>query len=188
MKISVCMDITQCRSLKVKHVALVLQGRRLIQAKALARSNCQAGLGSGMPLRFAWLSFNGLQEVIFEFWRHYATSWKVAGSVSLEITGFFKWPNPSSHTMAIVLTQPRTEMCTRNLPGSKRRPARKTDNLTAICGPIVQKMLQSRRLTTLWAYTACYRDSFTFFTSFYGEQNEEDWGTERVIRMRRVKY
>jgi hypothetical protein len=33
-----------------------------------------------------------------------------------------------------------TEMSTRNLPGGKGRPARKTDNLTVICGPIVYKM------------------------------------------------
>jgi hypothetical protein len=30
-----------------------------------------------------------------------------------------------------------TEMNTRSLPESKRRPARKADNLTAICEPIV---------------------------------------------------
>jgi hypothetical protein len=30
-----------------------------------------------------------------------------------------------------------TEMSTRNLPGGKGRPARKADNLTAICEPIV---------------------------------------------------
>jgi hypothetical protein len=40
------------------------------------------------------------------------------------------------------------------------RPARKTDNLTAICETIVLKMWEPRRLTTLWASTACYRDSF----------------------------
>jgi hypothetical protein len=39
--------------------------------------------------------------------------------------------------MALGSTQPVTEMSTRNLPGSKGRPARKTDNLTAICEPIV---------------------------------------------------
>jgi hypothetical protein len=39
--------------------------------------------------------------------------------------------------MALGLTQPVTEMCTRNLPGSKGRPVRKADNLTAICKPIV---------------------------------------------------
>jgi hypothetical protein len=36
-------------------------------------------------------------------------------------------------------TQPLTEMSTRNLPGGKGRPARKTDNLTAICEPIVYR-------------------------------------------------
>jgi hypothetical protein len=40
-------------------------------------------------------------------------------------------------TMALGSTQPLTEMSTRNLPGVKERPARKADNLTAICEPIV---------------------------------------------------
>jgi hypothetical protein len=35
--------------------------------------------------------------------------------------------------MALRLTQPLTEMSTRNLSGGKGRPARKADNLTAIC-------------------------------------------------------
>jgi hypothetical protein len=34
-------------------------------------------------------------------------------------------------------TQSLTEMSTRNLAGDKGRPARKADNLTAICEPIV---------------------------------------------------
>jgi hypothetical protein len=43
----------------------------------------------------------------------------------------------------------------------KRRTERKADNLTSICEPIVQKMWEPRRLSTLWVPTACYRDSFT---------------------------
>jgi hypothetical protein len=39
--------------------------------------------------------------------------------------------------MALGSTQPPTEMSTRNLPRGKGRPARKADNLTAICEPIV---------------------------------------------------
>jgi hypothetical protein len=39
--------------------------------------------------------------------------------------------------MALGSTQLLTEMSTRNLPGGKGRPARKADNLTAICEPIV---------------------------------------------------
>jgi hypothetical protein len=47
------------------------------------------------------------------------------------------------------------------------RPARKADNITAISEPISHKMWEPRRLTTLWASTVCYRDSFTFLTSLY---------------------
>jgi hypothetical protein len=39
--------------------------------------------------------------------------------------------------MATEWTQPQAEMSTRNLPGGKGRPARKADNLTPICDPIV---------------------------------------------------
>jgi hypothetical protein len=46
---------------------------------------------------------------------------------------FFNLPNPSSRNMALGLTQPLTEMSTRNLPGDKKRPAHRTDNLAAIC-------------------------------------------------------
>jgi hypothetical protein len=46
--------------------------------------------------------------------------------------------------------------------GGKGRPARGAGNLTAICDAIVLKMWEPRRLTTLWAFMACYRNSFTF--------------------------
>jgi hypothetical protein len=39
--------------------------------------------------------------------------------------------------MALWLTQPLTEMSATNLSGDKGLPARKADNLTAICEPIV---------------------------------------------------
>jgi hypothetical protein len=68
---------------------------------------------------------------------HYATSQQVAGSVPDEIIGFFSWPDPSSHTLALASSQPLTEISTRNLPGCKGWAARKADNLTAICEPIV---------------------------------------------------
>jgi hypothetical protein len=64
--------------------------------------------------------------------------------------------------MALESTQPLTEMSTRNFSGRKRRPAREADNLTAICEPIVKKIWEPRRFTTLWAFMACYRDSFSF--------------------------
>jgi hypothetical protein len=39
--------------------------------------------------------------------------------------------------MALGLTQPPTEMSIKNLPVVKGRLARKADNLTAICEPVV---------------------------------------------------
>jgi hypothetical protein len=63
----------------------------------------------------------------------YPTSRKVADSIPVEVIGFFNSPNPSSRNMALGSTHPLTEMSTRNLPGGKGRPARKADNLTAIC-------------------------------------------------------
>jgi hypothetical protein len=53
------------------------------------------------------------------------------------ITWFFNLPNPSNRSMAVESAQPLTEVSTRNFPGGKGRPARKADNLTAICEPIV---------------------------------------------------
>jgi hypothetical protein len=38
--------------------------------------------------------------------------------------------------MSLGSTQPLTEISTRNIPGGKERPARKSDNLTAICEPV----------------------------------------------------
>jgi hypothetical protein len=82
-----------------------------------------------------------------------------------EAIGFFNWPNPASRTMDLGLTQPLTEMSTRNPPGGKGWPVRKADILTTICEPIVCKMCEPRHLTTLWAFMAYYRDSFTLFYS-----------------------
>jgi hypothetical protein len=51
---------------------------------------------------------------------------------------FFNLPSPSSRTMALGSIQPLTEISTRNLPGGKKRPASRADNLTAICEPNVR--------------------------------------------------
>jgi hypothetical protein len=68
---------------------------------------------------------------------------------------------------ALRSTQPLPEMNTRNLAGGRGRPARKTDNLTAICEPIVWIIWEPRRLSTLWAFMACYRDIFTFTVPYF---------------------
>jgi hypothetical protein len=63
--------------------------------------------------------FRHLLRVIWycSWLRHYAASQKATGSIPDEVIGIFKWPNPSSPTIALWSTQPLTEMSTRNLPG-----------------------------------------------------------------------
>jgi len=46
--------------------------------------------------------------------RYCATSRKVEGSIPDGVIEIFHWRNPSGRTMALGLTQPRTEMSTRN--------------------------------------------------------------------------
>jgi hypothetical protein len=66
--------------------------------------------------------FSSTDTLTFVWSRHCATNRKVAGSIPDEVIGFFSWPNPSSHTMALGLTQPLTEVGIRNLPRSKGWP------------------------------------------------------------------
>jgi hypothetical protein len=40
------------------------------------------------------------------------------------------------------------------------RPVRKVDNFTAMCEQTVWKMCELVRLTTLWAFMACYRERY----------------------------
>jgi hypothetical protein len=96
--------------------------------------------------------------------RHYATSWKAAGLIADEVTVFFNIPNHYICIMSVRWTQPLTEMSTRKLPWGEKRPAHKAENLDVICERIVQKVWDPRRLTTLCASTACYKDSlYSYF-------------------------
>jgi hypothetical protein len=93
----------------------------------------------------------------------YASSRAVADSIPHEVNEFyFNVPNPSSCTMPRGLTEPLTEMSTRNLSGGKAQPASKPDNLIVISEPIVYKLSEPPRLTIFWASTACYRDNFAY--------------------------
>ena len=47
--------------------------------------------------------------------RHWATSQKVTGSIPDSVIGIFHWHNPSGCIMALGLTQPLSEMSTRNI-------------------------------------------------------------------------
>jgi hypothetical protein len=101
--------------------------------------------------------------------RHNATKWKVTGLIPNFIGYFFFiLSNPSHlHYGPGVDLAPNINKYQESSwgGGGKGWLACKADNLTAICEPIVQKIWEPWRLATLWAFTACYRDSFTF--TFY---------------------
>jgi hypothetical protein len=66
---------------------------------------------------------------------HYATSRKVAGSIPDGVIGIFHWRNPSGRTMALGLTQPLTEISTRNLSwrgGGIGDRCLRADNITTL--------------------------------------------------------
>jgi hypothetical protein len=65
-------------------------------------------------------------------------------------------------------------MSIRNILGGKGRPVLKADNVTAIYEPIVWKMWKPQHLTTLWASTACYRDTFTFYVYKLERERKRD--------------
>jgi hypothetical protein len=97
-------------------------------------------------------------------WGHYATSRKVAGPNPHEITGFLKWPNPSSRSIALGSTQPLKEISTRIYLGVQGgRRVRPTTSLPSVSR--LPRICELRRLTTLWTSTAYYRDNFTFYFS-----------------------
>jgi hypothetical protein len=70
---------------------------------------------------------------------------------------FFNLLTPASRTMTLVSTQSLTKMSTRNLPGGKKRSARKADNLTTIISENVGAST-SRNPKGLHGL---YRDNFT---------------------------
>jgi hypothetical protein len=65
--------------------------------------------------------------------------------------------------------------------GDNSRPARKANNLTAICVPTVKKMRDSQYLTTLWASTACYRKIFAFRFAFSSESDLIRYAASRKV-------
>ena len=72
-----------------------------------------------------------LSHIIFSFSKcTYSLCRKVAGSIPDGVIGIFDWHNPSGRTMALGLTQPLTEMGTRNISWGWKRPVRTADNFT----------------------------------------------------------
>jgi hypothetical protein len=87
------------------------------------------------------LHFNALSSHIHVHEGARGISRKVAGSRPDEMIFFFSLPNPSGFTRSwgslSLLTEMRTRSRKITFLGSRARPVRRADNLTAICEPIV---------------------------------------------------
>jgi hypothetical protein len=90
--------------------------------------------------------------------RHCATSRKVAGSIPYGVIGIFRWPNPSSCTMALWSTQPLTEMSTLNVSRVVRKPMRRADDLTTF----MCRLSWNVGASTTWSCRGLCRDCFAF--------------------------
>jgi len=107
--------------------------------------------------------FSGFLRELGSLWwyswlRNCTANWKVVGSILDSVTGIFHWCNPSSCTVALGLTQPLTEMNTRNISLGVRRPVLRADNLTNLMCRLVWYLGAS----TSWNPQGLYRDCFTF--------------------------
>jgi len=81
----------------------------------VARSTSEM-IYAGCPTIQIILSLNQQWGIQWHSWlRHCTTNCKVTGSIPDGVTGIFHWHNPSGCTMTLGLTQPLTEMTTRNI-------------------------------------------------------------------------
>jgi len=64
---------------------------------------------------YLWTTSPCLGTTGVQWLRRCATNQKVAGSIPDSVIGIFHWHNPSDRTMALMSTQPLTEMSTRSI-------------------------------------------------------------------------
>jgi hypothetical protein len=113
--------------------------------------------------------------------RHYATSQKALGSIHDDVTKFFNWPNPCSHTMALGSTQSLTQVNTKNLPGGKGWPVRKADDLNAICVPTVYEMWEPRLLTTPMGLHSLLAIALPLLFNLWGTEERNKLGNIYIV-------
>ena len=106
-------------------------------------------------------------HAVAQLLRHFATRRKVTGSIPDGVIGIFHWHNPSCRTISLGLTQPPTEMSTRNI--SLRGRGGRCVWLTTLppsCADCL-KIWDLHLPRILLAYPGLYRNCFTFTFTVY---------------------
>jgi hypothetical protein len=83
--------------------------------------------------------------------------------------------------MALGSTQPLTEMRTRNLPGGKKQPAHRADNLATFYEPNVWKR-GSLNISNPKGLHGLYRDNFTFTCSLQISSHKQQPTCEGLLK------
>jgi len=90
----------------------------------------------------------------------------LAGSIPDYVIGIFHWHNPSGRTVALGLTQPLTEMSTRNISwGGRGDRCIRLTTLPPSCADYLE-IWEPQTPAPLWGCPDLYRDCFTFFTNY----------------------
>ena len=103
--------------------------------------------------------------------RHWARWWKVAGLIPKDVSGNFRWHNPSGRTMALGSTQPlnRNEY-QEYLPGGK---GGRCIGLTTLPPSRAEccEIWEAQHPGPLWTWIGQYRDCFTINRHLLSPQN-----------------
>jgi hypothetical protein len=84
----------------------------------------------------------------------------------MTIFSFLSENFPTVKNLATVLKRATLHLC-RNLPGVKSSCAYGWEPYRHLFVDCLEKMWVPRRLTALWAFTACYRNSVTFYVTLH---------------------
>jgi hypothetical protein len=98
--------------------------------------------------------------------RHRAKSRKVMGSIPDGVTGIFHWHNPSSRIMALGLTQPLTDMSTRNISWGKGGRCVELTTLPPSCADCLE-IWEPLPLGTLRVVMVCFTFMLTIIAPIH---------------------
>jgi hypothetical protein len=117
--------------------------------------------------------------------RHFILSRKVVGSIPEGVIGIFHWRSPSDQNIAMISTQPPTEMSTRDVCLEIRWPMRRLTTIPYYCA-ICLEIWEHQSLGNLGPCPGLKWDCFTLhYDSTYIQYSITYWKC-RVVKFKHV--